>query len=84
MNSFFLFQRKNYVWLLIGLGTIILGYILMSGGGSEDPKEFSDAIFSFRRLTLAPLIVLAGYGIIMYSIMMKAPDSSSTTANTSK
>jgi hypothetical protein len=82
MNSFFPFQRKNYVWLLVGLGTIILGFILMSGGGSEDPKEFSDAIFSFRRITLAPLVVLAGYGIVMYSIMKKAP--ATTNANPSK
>ncbi len=82
MNSFFPFQRKNYVWLLVGLGTIILGFILMSGGGSEDPKEFSDAIFSFRRITLAPLVVLAGYGIVMYSIMKKAP--AATNANPSK
>lgn len=82
MNSFFPFQRKNYVWLLVGLGTIILGFILMSGGGSEDPKEFSDAIFSKRRIVVAPLVVLAGYGLVMYSIMKKAPAASN--ANTSK
>jgi hypothetical protein len=82
MNSFFLFQRSNYVWLLAGLGTIILGFILMSGGGSEDPKEFSDAIFSTRRIVIAPLVVLAGYGLVMYSIMKKAPAASN--ANTSK
>ena len=43
----------------------------MSGGGSEDPNEFSEEIFSFRRITLAPIMVLAGYGLVMYAIMKK-------------
>lgn len=61
---------------MIGLVVVILGFILMSGGGSEDPNEFSDAIFSFRRITLAPIVVLSGYGLVMYAIMKK-PNSKS-------
>ena len=51
----------------------MLGYLLMSGGGVEDPNEFSEAIFSFRRITLAPLMVMLGYGVIFYSILKRFP-----------
>ncbi len=66
-----LFDKKKYMWLIIGLVVTALGFILMIGGGSDDPEQFSDAIFGFRRLTLAPLLVLAGYGIQIYAIMKK-------------
>lgn len=64
----FLFEKVNYKILLIGLGVIALGFILMSGGGSDDPKVFNDAIFGFRRIKLAPTTVLIGFGITIYSI----------------
>lgn len=65
----FLFEGINYRILLIGLGVIALGFILMSGGGSEDPKIFNEAeLFSFRRIRLAPTMVLIGFGITIYSI----------------
>lgn len=64
----FLFEKVNYKFLLIGIGVIVLGFILMSGGGSEDPKVFNEAIFNFRRIRLAPTLVLTGFGIIIYSI----------------
>jgi hypothetical protein len=67
----FPFQRKNYQLLLIGVGTILLGYVLMMCGGSADPNVFDPSIFSFQRITLAPIVVLIGYGIIGYSIMYK-------------
>lgn len=67
----FPFDRSKYTLLLIGLVVIIVGFVLMSGGGSDDPNEFSDAIFSARRITVAPLVVLAGYGVIMYAILKK-------------
>lgn len=67
----FAFQRSNYVWLGIGLALLITGYILMSGGKAEDPTAFSDAIFSFRRITLAPVVVLMGYGTIFYAILKR-------------
>jgi len=57
------------MWLIAGLGILVMGYILMSGGKSEDPKVFSEAIFNFRRITLAPIVVLTGYGTIFYAIL---------------
>ncbi|MEE2837813.1 MAG: DUF3098 domain-containing protein [Bacteroidota bacterium] len=67
----FAFRRSNYVWLGVGIATLILGYALMSGGGSDDPNVFDESIFSFRRITLAPTVVLAGYGLIFYAILKK-------------
>jgi hypothetical protein len=64
----FLFEKLNYKILLIGLAVIALGFLLMSGGGSDDPKVFNDAVFSFRRIRLAPTVVLIGFGITIYSI----------------
>jgi hypothetical protein len=65
----FLFDKINYKILLIGLAVIALGFILMSGGGSEDPNFFNEEIFSFRRIRLAPAVVLLGFGITIYSIL---------------
>lgn len=64
----FLFEKVNYKFLLIGLGVIALGFFLMSGGGSDNPKVFNEAVFSFRRIRLAPTVVLIGFGITIYSI----------------
>jgi hypothetical protein len=65
----FLFGKINYKILLIGIGVIALGFILMSGGGSDDPNVYSDAIFNFRRIRLAPTTVLIGFGITVYAIL---------------
>ena len=65
----FLFEKINFKILLIGIGVIALGFILMSGGGSDDPKVFSEAIFDFRRIRLAPTVVLIGFGITIYAIL---------------
>ncbi len=81
-NHTFLFEKENYKLLLIGLGVIALGFILMAGGGSEDPKVFSDAIFNFRRIRLAPTVVLIGFGITIWSIMKNpkvAPEKTGAT-----
>jgi Protein of unknown function (DUF3098) len=67
----FLFEKVNYKFLLIGLGVIALGFILMSGGGSDDPNVFNEDIFSFRRIRLAPTLVLLGFGITVFSIFKK-------------
>ncbi|GAB4325714.1 MAG: hypothetical protein Kow00127_18460 [Bacteroidales bacterium] len=72
-NPRFAFHRENYKLLFIGLGLIALGFLLMIGGGSDNPNEFSYDIFNFRRLTLAPLLVLAGYVVEIFAIMRK-PD----------
>ena len=65
----FLFDKINYKILLIGIGVITLGFILMSGGGRDDPNVFSEAIFNFRRIRLAPTTVLIGFGITIYAIL---------------
>lgn len=63
------FRRENYIYMFIGLGLLALGYLLMIGGGSDDIVKFSPSIFDFQRLTLAPILVLAGYGLEIYAIM---------------
>ena len=65
----FLFDKINYKILLIGIAVIALGFILMSGGGSVDPKVFNEDVFSFRRIRLAPTTVLIGFGITIYAIL---------------
>ncbi|MEI7595996.1 MAG: DUF3098 domain-containing protein [Bacteroidota bacterium] len=67
----FVFDKINFRWMLIGLALIVVGFLLMTGGGSDDPKVFSEAIFDFRRLTLAPIIVMAGFVVEIYAIMRK-------------
>ena len=66
----FIFGKKNYKFMLIGLGFIALGFILMSGGGSDDPNVFDPSIFSWRRIRLAPTLVLIGFGIQVYAILL--------------
>ena len=65
------FSKENYVLIAVGIGLLVLGFILMSGGGSDNPEVFSDKIFSFRRLTLAPLVVMGGFGTVLYAILKK-------------
>ena len=69
----FIFGRKNYKWLFIGLGFIALGFILMAGGGSDDPNVFNPEIFNIRRIRIAPTLVLIGFGIQIYAILLN-PD----------
>ena len=76
----FIFGKKNYKWMFIGLGFIALGFILMSGGGSDDPNVFNPEIFSFRRIRLAPMLVLVGFGIQIYAILLN-PDHKSKPKN---
>jgi hypothetical protein len=65
----FLFEKINYKILLIGIAVIALGFLLMSGGGSENPNVFNEEIFNFRRIRLAPTTVLIGFGITIYAIL---------------
>ncbi len=67
----FALGRENYKLLLIGFGIIVLGFILMAGGGSKDPNVFNHDVFSFRRITLAPIVVLFGFAFEIYAIMKK-------------
>jgi len=66
----FIFQKKNYMFMFIGIAFIVLGFILMSGGGSDDPNVFNDDIYNFRRIRLAPTLVLIGLGIEVYAILL--------------
>ena len=66
----FIFQKKNYLFMFIGIACIALGFILMSGGGSDDPAIFNPDIYSFRRIRLAPTLVLIGLGIEVYAILL--------------
>jgi hypothetical protein len=70
----FAFGKQNYVIMLAGIAVIITGFLLMTGGGSEDPRVFSQEIFSTRRILVAPLVVLLGFGIEVYAIVKKARD----------
>jgi len=65
----FIFSKKNYRLMIIGLGVIVLGFILMIGGGSKDPDVFNPDIFNFRRIRLAPALVLIGFGIEIAAIL---------------
>jgi membrane-bound ClpP family serine protease len=71
----FALGRENYKLLAIGFAIIVIGFLLMLGGKSKDPNVFSDTIFSFRRITLAPLVVLAGFIFEIWAIMRKPKNS---------
>ena len=62
---------KNYIMLLAGFAVIVLGFVLMSGGGSDNPEEFSYAMFSWRRITLAPILVIGGFAFEIYAILKR-------------
>ena len=67
----FALGKENYRLLIIGFVIIIIGFLLMQGGKSTNPNEFNPEIFSFRRITLAPIVVLAGFIFEIYAIMKK-------------
>jgi hypothetical protein len=69
-NSEFIFGKKNYKVMLIGLAFIAIGFILMSGGGSDDPNVWNPDVFSWRRIRLAPTLVLIGFAIEVYAILL--------------
>ena len=70
-NSNFAFGRDNYMVILLGVGVLVIGYLLMVGGGSDTPDKFNPEIFSTRRITVAPVTLLIGFGIVLYGIMKK-------------
>lgn len=70
-QSEFLFKKKNYIIMLIGILLIAIGFILMAGGGSDDPTVFNEEIYNFRRIRLAPTLVLIGLAVEIYAIMAK-------------
>lgn len=63
--------RRNYLWLAAGFALVLLGFVLMAGGGSDSPDEFNYAMFSWRRITLAPILVVGGFAVEIYAIMKR-------------
>ncbi len=72
MKTTFLFERGNYVLMLAGLALIVLGFLLMSGGGSEDPNVYNPELFSARRIVVAPLFIVMGFALEVWAIMRKS------------
>ena len=68
-----LFGKENYMLMLIGLGVLALGFFLMAGGKSSDPKVFNDSdVYSTTRITIAPMLIIAGFIIEIFAIMKKS------------
>ncbi len=76
-KSDFIFGKRNYKFMFIGIAFIALGLILMSGGGSDDPNVFNPEIFSKRRIRLAPTLILIGFAIQIYAILLNPIKSNS-------
>ncbi len=77
-NDNIYFTKKNYILILAGIIVFVLGYFIMSGGNPEDPSDYSDDIFNFQRLTLAPFIVISGYVIVLFGIIKNFKPESDT------
>jgi len=75
-ESGFALGKENYKLMAIGFAFIVVGFILMAGGGSDDPNVFNPDIFSFRRLTIAPILLLFGFLFEIYAIMKKPKSDS--------
>ena len=70
-NKKFLFGSKNYRLLLISIIILLIGFFLMSGGGSDDPSKFNSELYSFRRIRLAPTLVIVGFLFSVFSILSR-------------
>lgn len=68
----FVFEKINYMLLAGGLVMVIIGFFLMAGGGSDDPNVFNPEVFSARRITVAPTVVLLGFAVVMVGIFKKS------------
>lgn len=72
-----IFEKQNYLWMIIGGVLILAGILLMIGGKSSDPKVFNtNEVYSFRRITLAPILIVGGLIVEIYAIMKKSNSSS--------
>ena len=77
-NKDFIFEKRNYQLMIVGLVVMAIGYLLMVGGGSEDPEVFNPEIFSARRIVISPTVIIIGLAIEIYAIMWR-PKSKSTS-----
>lgn len=81
----FVFGKKNYIAMAIGFALVVIGFMLMSGGKSDDPNVFvGEEVFSARRITLAPFTVILGFIVVGVGIMLKPNDSEFITAKDSE
>jgi hypothetical protein len=72
-KSLAFFNKSNYLYMAIGAALIVLGMLLMSGGKSADPNVFNASeVYSFRRITLAPILIIAGFIVEIYAIFKKS------------
>ncbi len=75
-EQYFLFDKTNYILMIAGIVLIFIGFMLMAGGKSANPHEFHyEEIYSFRRITLAPIVLLLGFFLEVYAIMKKPADT---------
>ncbi|PCI98688.1 MAG: hypothetical protein COB15_05545 [Flavobacteriales bacterium] len=74
INNDLAFGKQNYILIAAGTGLAIIGYFLMSGGGSDDPAVFSEELFNARRMYIAPIMILAGLGVVGWGILKKSED----------
>ena len=74
LNTDFAFGKENYILIALGTGLAIIGYFLMSGGGSDDPAVFSEELFNTQRMYVAPLMILAGLGVVGWGILKKSKE----------
>ena len=79
------FQKENYLLLLIGVAINVVGFILMIGGGTDNPNNFNaDELFSPIRITVSPMLIIAGYIVILYAIMKKPVKSNEDSISDTK
>ena len=72
-NTSELFGKSNFLWMDIGIAIILIGFLLMAGGKSTDPNVFAEnEVYSFQRITLAPILIITGLMVEVYAIMKKA------------
>ena len=74
LNKDFAFGKENYILVAAGTLLTVIGYFLVSGGGSDDPAVFSEALFNTRRMYVAPIVILAGLGIVGWGVVKKSKD----------
>jgi len=70
-NVEFAIGKESFKYIAIGVLILVIGFLLMAGGKSDDPNVFNPEIFSFRRITLAPIVVVGGFAFIIWAIMKK-------------
>lgn len=72
INNDFAFSKKNYTLIIAGVLLLVIGYVLMIGGGSDNPQEFSYELFSAQRVIIAPIVILSGFVVVGWGIMKKS------------